>query len=446
MSLAPGVNLRKFVSIIALLGAFVTSASNEFVRVNKGKFELAGKPYYFVGTNFWYGMNLGSKGDGGNRGRLKRELDRLQDLGIKNLRILAMTEGPGLEPWRIIPAVQNSQGLFDETLLNGLDTLLVEMKKRKMTAVVCLNNFWPWSGGMAQYLQWNGAGPIPYPPPHPKGDWGDYQKYTAKFYSNTGAMNAFKDVINLIVNRKNNISEEYYKNDPTIMAWELANEPRGVGNTSAFQSWIDETAKYIKSLDANHMVTTGSEGETPWPYFSGVDFSKNHSSNDIDYTTAHIWVENWGYYDPRDADKSFAKAVDYMKKYLKDHLEKSKKMGKPLVLEEFGFSRDNLNYSPDSAVSYRDKYYKEVFNAVYEYAKAGEPMAGVNFWAWSGEGYPVQPYGGFWREGLPFLGDPPHENQGWYSVYESDKSTHNIIGDYASRMTGLKRLRRLREP
>jgi mannan endo-1,4-beta-mannosidase len=25
------------------------------------------KPYTFLGTNFWYGMNLGSKGSGGNR-------------------------------------------------------------------------------------------------------------------------------------------------------------------------------------------------------------------------------------------------------------------------------------------------------------------------------------------------------------------------------------------
>ena len=52
-----------------------------------------------------------------------------------------------------------------------------------MRAVVCLGNFWPWSGGMSQYLSWNGAGAIPYPPPAASGSWDVYQSYTEKFYS-----------------------------------------------------------------------------------------------------------------------------------------------------------------------------------------------------------------------------------------------------------------------
>jgi len=59
--------------------------------------------------------------------------------------------------------------------------------------------------------------------------------------------------------------------------------------------------------------------------------------------------------------------------------------------------------------------------------------AGVNFWAWGGEGRPRQS-GCWWKIGDDFIGDPPHEQQGWYSVYDTDTSTHKIIAKYASLM------------
>ncbi len=37
-------------------------------------------------TNFWYGAILGSMGQGGNRERLCRELDKMKEMGIDNLR------------------------------------------------------------------------------------------------------------------------------------------------------------------------------------------------------------------------------------------------------------------------------------------------------------------------------------------------------------------------
>jgi mannan endo-1,4-beta-mannosidase len=412
---------------------FAVEANADFVRVSGDHFEIAGRPYRFVGANFWQAMNLGAE----DRPRLIRELDRLVELGVKNLRIMAATEGPDSEPWRVAPAIQTNPGVFRPKYLEGLDFLLVEMAKRDMRAVVTLNNFWNWSGGMAQYLNWFGYGAIPYPPPHPGGDWNTFQKYAQKFYSDEKAVGASHELIRKLVTRVNTITGKMYLDDPAIMAWQLANEPRGVGNAGAFNRWIEKTAALIKSLDRNHLVSTGTEGETPYPFFAGMDFVKNHSYRDIDYMTAHIWVENWGWYDPENAEKTYAKATASMKEYLLDHHKKARKLGKPLVLEEFGIARDLGSRDPESPATQRDRYYREVFALVDQLAQEGGPRAGVNFWAWAGEGRPRE-NGGYWRAGDSLIGDPPHESQGWYSVYDRDRSTHRVISEFARKLSRLR--------
>jgi mannan endo-1,4-beta-mannosidase len=406
----------------------VTEKPKGFVSVNGTHFEIDGKPYYYLGTNFWYGLNLGSKGAGGNRERLIRELDRLVKIGVRNLRVVAGSEGPDTEPWRMVPAMQTAPGQYNMEVVDGLDFLLDEMRKRDMKAIMCLNDFWPWSGGMGQYLVWAGAADsIPYPPPHPGGSWDDYPKFTAQFYSNPKAVEMFNKHIEFVVNRKNPYSNIEYKNDPTIMAWELANEPRGVNNLDAFAKWIDETAGLIKKLDPHHLVTTGSEGNTSNSKSSGTDLEKDHSSKSIDYATMHIWVQNWGWYDPAKAKATYPVAVDSAMKYFERHAAAARKLNKPLVLEEFGISRDLNNHAANTPTTVRDKYYERMFEEVYR--RSIEPnslLSGVNFWAWGGEGRPKKPMG-FWKAGDDFIGDPPHEAQGWYSVFDNDSSTIKVM-------------------
>ena len=132
--------------------------TDSFVRVEDGFFTQGGKKISFIGTNFWYGAILASEGQGGDRARLARELDTLKALGITNLRVLAGAEGPDGVPTRIEPTLVKAPGVYNDTLLAGLDYLLAEMAKRDMKAVLFLNNAWEWSGGFGQYLEWAGAG------------------------------------------------------------------------------------------------------------------------------------------------------------------------------------------------------------------------------------------------------------------------------------------------
>ncbi len=400
--------------------------SQNFIQVNGKHFEKAGTPYYFLGANFWYGMNLASEGLGGDRARLLRELDRLQDLGINNLRIMAASEGPDAEPWRMKPALMSAPNIYNSDLLEGLDFLLVEMGKRNIHAVLCLSNFWAWSGGMAQYVNWATNKPIPYH--HPvDGGWAKYSFYTSKFYKLKKAKELYWKHVERIVNRKNSITKQLYKDDPTIMAWQLANEPRGMFRPRKYRQWIKETAALIKSHDPNHLVSIGSEGKTPFPI--GNAPYKDHLDENIDYLTFHIWIQNWQWYDPTQAKKTYPKAYAKAKKYLEKHLGFAEKLNKPIVLEEFGIARDDDDHSATAPTNWRDQYYQMMFELIYEKAKSGYAMAGCNFWAWGGEGRPTAPKA-IWKAGDDFIGDPPHEFQGWYSVYEKDESTLHLIKKY----------------
>ncbi len=414
--------------IFLLMNQFICQAQ-KFIVVEKGSFVKEGKPYRYLGTNFWYGMNLGAS----DKQRLIRELDRLNNIGVKNLRIVAGSEGNANTPWAIQPALQVEPGIYNEELWKGLDFVLSELKKRDMVAILCLNNFWPWSGGFAQYVSWaNGNEAIPYPPPAENGNWKTYQQYSARFYSDSIAQKWFRNHIQKLIGRINSENNIPYREDSTIMAWQLANEPEGSNNIQNYRSWIHETAKFIKILDSNHLVSIGSEGNTPYPA-NGTNFEKDHDSPYIDYMTFHLWIQNWDWYDPTHANETYDKALDKANEYISSHVQTAQKLNKPIVLEEFGISRDENSYSANASVKIRNKYYASIFKRIEELSNCITEVSGVNFWAWSGEGRPQTPKS-IWKSGDDFTGDPPHEFQGWYSVYDTDKTTIKVIKKYATKI------------
>src|SRR5581483_9324472 len=76
-----------------------------------------------------------------------------------------------------------------------------------------------------------------------------------------------------LLNHVNIYTHVAYKNDPTILAWQLANEPRCDGaNTSAYPRsprctpdatilpWVTAMASYVKSIDSRHLLAVGDEG------------------------------------------------------------------------------------------------------------------------------------------------------------------------------------------
>ena len=111
-----------------------------FVERKDASFVLDGKEYRYVGTNFWYGAILASEGQGGDRARLLRELDKLHELGLDNLRILVGSDGMRGVTTKVEPTLQEAPGVYNDTILAGLDYLLQQMGERGMKAVLYLNN------------------------------------------------------------------------------------------------------------------------------------------------------------------------------------------------------------------------------------------------------------------------------------------------------------------
>ena len=68
---------------------------------------------------------------------------------------------------------------------------------------------------------------------------------------------------------------------------------------------------------------------------------------------------------------------------------------------------------------------------------AGGSVAGTHFWAWSGEGRAQHPDHHFQPGDTSYLGDPPHEPQGWYGVFDVDASTQAVIRDHAAAVKAL---------
>lgn len=411
--------------LLFLLGACAPKpAEHSFIKVNAdGQFVRDGKPYYFVGANFWYGAILGSEGEGGNRERLHKELDFLKSIGINNLRVLVGADGENGIKTRVEPSLQVAPGVYNDTILAGLDYFMNELRERDMTAVLYLNNSWEWSGGYSVYLQWSGHGDAVVPAVD---GWPAYMEYVKQFPQSDSAKALFANHVNYIVSRTNRYNQIKYVDDPTIMSWQIGNEPRAFSdeNKEPFARWMADVAAQIKSLDPNHMVSSGSEGS--WGCEMDMNlFEKIHADPNINYLNIHIWPYNWSWVKADSLTELLPRAKENTKKYIDDHMVIARKYSKPIVLEEFGFPRDGFSFSKEAPTTARDEYYRYVFGLIRQDRESGGLFAGCNFWAWGGFAG-QNPDHVFWEKGDDYTGDPAQEQQGLNSVFATD-STIEII-------------------
>lgn len=428
------------VAMVALVGCseFGKSPVDDIITVKDGQFIRNGEPYYFVGTNFWYGAILGSEGEGGNRERLVRELDFMKSHGIDNLRVLVGGEGENGLLGKIEPNLQPEPGVYNDDVLAGLDFLMMELGKRGMTAVLYFNNAWEWSGGYTQYVAWANNTPVLVPRVD---GWFSYNAFAGEFVRNERAKELFFNHLRYIITRTNRYTGIKYIEDPAIFSWQICNEPRAFSskeqdNKEAFAEWIAASAKLIRSLDPNHMISTGSEG------FYGCEWDmalceRIHALDEISYINCHVWPYNWKWMRGDNMVADLDRSCANTKEYIDMHIGLGHSIKKPVVVEEFGMPRDNMDFHKGSPVVCRDKYYTFVFDLILKDKEQNGPFAGCNFWSWGGFAKTNVEDHEYWAKGDDYTGDPAQEQQGLNSIFFEDRSTLNIIREANRRLGNL---------
>jgi mannan endo-1,4-beta-mannosidase len=334
----PGLDtkLRKSglrILVFALLSAspLSVSASNPpataFVRTSGTEFTVDGKTFYVTGVNNHY-LTFGSQNE------VTRVLDDAAAMGANVVRTFLQPVIGSLDG--SVPTIWNWHSQADaydlgvkgtyllhwdphkgEMAINDgpdgvqkIDFLIAESGKRHLKLIIAFLDFWAYTGGAQQMRAWYGS-----------------SDKSGFFFSDPRTKRDYENWVAHVVQRVNPLTGIAYRDDPTIMAWELMNE----GNASPESlrlAWTAEMSAYVKSLDPNHLVSSGHA---------------NVSEQLSDLTIPTLDFGTWHGY-----PLYYKLTVRRFNDMIGEFCRLAADAGKPALLEEFGYARSN----PDQAEAY----------------------------------------------------------------------------------------------
>ena len=178
---------------------------------------------------------------------------------------------------------------YNENAFRTLDLALKLANENGVRLIIPLANNWKWQGGRGEYAGFRG-------------------KTADDFWTDPQLIADFKETIRFILLRTNTLTGVRYVDDKAILCWETGNE------LSSPVSWTREIARYIKSLDHNHLVMDGVDG--------GYLHADSLTDPYVDLVTTHHYPGAW-------TTKTFARLI-------RENWEMAKGK-KPYVVGEFGF-------------------------------------------------------------------------------------------------------------
>ncbi|KAH0982230.1 hypothetical protein GBA52_009407 [Prunus armeniaca] len=379
------------------------SNGGAFARTEGTRFVMNGRPFYINGFNAYWMMYMAS--DPSSRAKVTSAFQQASRYGMNVARTWAFNDGSGTDR-----PLQPSPGSYNEDTFKGLDFVISEAKKFGVHVILSFVNNFSDFGGRKQYVQW-------------ARDRGQPISSDDDFYSNAVIKGYYKDHIKTVLTRINSITRVAYKDDPTIFAWELINEPRCQADVSGalLQQWVTEMAAHVKSVDSEHLLEIGLEGfygETtpdkkqynPGDLEFGSDFIATNLLPQIDFATVHIYADQWLSGESEEAQAGF---VD---RWVQAHIQDCNTVvKKPLLVAEFGKSYKLPGY----VLQKRDAYFGKIYSDIFSSASRGGSCVGGLFWQL------MAPNMDTFRDGYEV-------------VLEQSPTTATVIAQQSRKLNGLK--------
>lgn len=370
-------------------------AAGDFVEVQGTTFTTATcRDFVVSGYNTWQPIEA-EAGLIGTSGQVKREFDEAVRTGMNVVRMFGFSVQQGINN-QLVAGTATRPPVYNESMFLAFDRVIAEADRHNIKLIVALANNWDYNGNMSDCKPWY-----------------TNQTTTARspddFFTNPAAIAAYLSNAQAVMNRVNSVTKLAYNADPTIMAWNLMNEPRceyanSGCDASTVQDWINRVAPVVKRYAPKQLVTVGQDGfwqadncasdtmnpvanSDGWPLRTGQDFVPNHDIPAIDYTSIHMWPDPWARTD-----------LDFGKAWLNAHLAQSRIIGKPLLLEEFGKAvvragqvAQFTTNSRESTEQQQQDYYKLAYAITEGSINAGDALRGIAFWRWNYTSTEVEP-------------------------------------------------------
>lgn len=397
-----GLNLISATGFLGNIEYMAVAAESDrmgFVTADGTQFKMDGSTFYYAGTNNYY-LNF----------KPKYEVDKvIEDAAAMGLKVIrtwghldvgTMTDELAKDGSPVFTDSVDDGGskegiyyqYFDADLnqpvvnegedgLQKLDYAIYKAEQEGIKLFIDFTNNWIAFGGMSQYVKWAQLA-------------GENVTGHDDFYTNETIKKWYKNYIETMLNHTNVYTGVKYKDDPTIFAWELANEPRcesdaGCENKKVY-NWAAEMSEFVKSIDSNHMLTLGDEGfynygyndfpegEHKYVYYgsAGMDWLSYLNIPDFDFATLHVYCDQWGL------------TKDQGNFWFKKHGEDAASANMPLIAEEFGWKEKDE----------RTDVYNEWFDIFEGKTYDGVEFAGTNYWmlaSMTGDGTLYPDYDGY---------------------------------------------------
>eukprot|EP00250_Pteridium_aquilinum_P020779 c24944_g4_i1 orf=205-1407(+) len=362
-----------------------------------------GQPLYVHGFNAYFLMAISV--DLQTRSKVVTLLEEAAAAGLNVVRTWAFNDG-GYQ------ALQTSPGVYDEKVFQALDFVLKQARRSGLRLILTLVNNWGDYGGKAKYVEW-------------ARNAGSTLSSEDDFFTDSIVKGYYKNHIKSVLTRVNSITGIQYKDDPTIFAWELINEPQCTKDPSGdiLQAWIEEMAVYLKSIDCNHLLGLGSEGfygpsnpervsanPNSYALLVGTDFLRNHDVEGIDFAGAHGYPDTW-----LGSDADALQQITFVENWLSAHItDCTSILKKPFLFGEFGVSSKNTSFKSEN----RESFLSSIYTVLYISALGQGAGAGGLLWQ-------------LFPKGLENF------NDGYQVVLSEDESISRIVKEHSQRLRDL---------